>query len=128
MPWARRIDELRIAACAVMAVAFLLNVFDRAAACDTPVYRYATYNWTPSPYRIYHIARGEKLSADDPIRRAISELTTPPEGQSAAVANLELFEIDAAAENPLDPLPPQIRDEAGFPAWGRSRAGRGRRP
>lgn len=85
-----------------------------AGACDTPVYRYATYNWTPSPYRIYHISRGQPLAADHPVRRAIVELTTSPPDAPRAVANLELVEIDAAAENPLEPLPPPVRDEAGF--------------
>lgn len=85
-----------------------------AWACDTPVYRYATYNWTPSPYRIYHISRGQPLAADDAIRRVVAELTTSPPDAPRAVANLELVEIDAAAENPLDPLPAALRDEAGF--------------
>ena len=85
-----------------------------AGACETPVYRYATYNWTPSPYRIYYVSRGEPLAADHPVRRAIVELTTAPQDGPRAVANLELVEIDAAAENPLEPLPPPVRDEAGF--------------
>lgn len=85
-----------------------------AVACDTPVYRFATYNWTPSPYRIYHIARSARLADNDPIRLAIVELTTSSKDAPRAVANLELIEIDAAAEEPLEPLPPAVREEAAF--------------
>jgi hypothetical protein len=98
-----------------LAVLAALTLFGGlAAACDTPVYRFATYNWTPSPYRIYHIARSAPLATNDPIRQAIAELTTSSKNAPRAVANLELLEIDAAAERPLESLPPPVREEAAF--------------
>jgi hypothetical protein len=99
---------------AVAAIALAAGIAAVAVACNTPVYRYATYNWTPSPYRIYFIARGQKLPANDPVRLAIDELARPKAEGSHAVANLELIEIDVAAENPLEALPPPIREEAAF--------------
>ncbi|MEX2188317.1 MAG: hypothetical protein WD875_16035 [Pirellulales bacterium] len=115
------LSKQRVAAVLVAALLGLLCQARSAAACDTPVYRYATYNWTPSPYRIYYIARGETLPQDHPVRQAIAELAPPPTVDSAdgkaasqAAANIELFEIDAAAEDPFALFPPPLRGEAAF--------------
>jgi hypothetical protein len=61
------------------------------------------------------------------VRSAIDELAKKPAADSESadgedklpakphpIANLELIEIDAAAENPLEALPPPIREEAAF--------------
>ncbi len=98
----------------LIAVAALPIVAKPLAACDTPVYRYATYNWSPSPYRIYYIARGETLPEDHPVRRTIAELSTSPIDAPRPVANIELIQIDAAAEDPVEALPPDARGEAAF--------------
>jgi hypothetical protein len=104
----------RSAAIALTVLAVWTFAVGVASACNTPVYRFATYNWTPSPYRIYHVARAQPLAANDPIRDALAQLTTSPKDAPRPIANLELIEIDAAAEQPLDPLPPAVREEAAF--------------
>lgn len=138
-PKATTAHRAALTALGVMFVAtFVLLVGPRrAVACETPVYRYAMYSWTPSPYRIYHISRGEPLAEDDLVRAAVARVATPAktdgvkadadaaddgtdldgtavDGAPHPVANLELFELDAAAADPLASLPPPLRGEAAF--------------
>ena len=44
-----------------------------ARACDTPVYRYAMYNWAPSPYRVYYFCQGEPDKKDAEVNRLLAE-------------------------------------------------------
>ena len=47
----------------LLAVTFLLTA-SSTRACTTPVYRYAMYNWAPSPYYVFYFHRGDPPAED----------------------------------------------------------------
>jgi hypothetical protein len=97
-----------------------------AAACDTPVYRYAMYNWPPSPFRIYYFYRGQPDKQDAEVNRLLAEKSglgqpeaAPPQGAQppsadrptaqTATANLVLETLDVAKSAQLELLPEPVR-------------------
>lgn len=72
-------------------------------ACNTPVYRYAMYNWAPAPYFVFYFHRGEPPEEDAKLNQMIAELSeTRP-----AVANVRFEAVDVA-EADLDRLPEPV--------------------
>ena len=72
-----------------------------ASACNTPVYRYAMYNWRVSPYPIFYLYNGEEPEADKKTNKLIEELST----SETEVANVVLEKIDVSDAEKLDKLP-----------------------
>ena len=54
-----------------------------ARACDTPVYRYAMYNWAPSPYRVYYFCQGEPDKKDAKVNRLLAEQSSGAQSPAA---------------------------------------------
>ena len=76
-----------------------------APACDTPVYRYAMYNWAAAPYRVYCFHRGEPDKDTAQTNRLLAELGGP----SPPAANLLFQAVDVAQKAQLDQLPERVR-------------------
>jgi hypothetical protein len=77
-----------------------------ALACDTPVYRYAMYNWPAEPYRVYCFHRGEPDNQTAQTNRLLAELGGP----NPPAANLLFQTVDVAQKAQLDQLPQRVRE------------------
>ena len=77
-----------------------------AVACNTPVYRYAMYNWQTAPYIVFYFYEGEIPDEDKAVHEAIEKLTEewPPE------ANVRLEPINVSDEKKMDALPEFVID------------------
>ncbi len=87
---------------ALIAVAILTAVWSPAVtACNTPVYRYAMYNWQTAPYIVFYFHDGEVAEEDKAVHEAIEKLSEewPPE------ANVRLELIDVSDEKKMEGLP-----------------------
>jgi len=78
----------------VVALSLALTSGTTVRACDTPVYRYAMYNWVPEPYRIFYFYRGEVPAEDQKINETLSELAQ----RETAPVNVLLFPINVSQE------------------------------
>jgi len=97
--------SLRWSCPGVIAVLFLLNGAS-AWACSTPVYRYAMYNWAPSPQFVFYLHRGGVNEKDQKVNQLIDELAeTGP-----AAANVLLTSVDVTDQKQLDRLPGPVKD------------------
>ena len=72
-----------------------------ASACNTPVYRYAMYNWRVSPYPIFYLYDGEEPEEDKKTNKLIEELSM----SETEIANVVLEKIDVSDAEKLDKLP-----------------------
>lgn len=72
-----------------------------AAACTTPVFRYAMYNWAPAPYEVFYFHRGPIRDDDAEVNRKLSDLASALEGG----ANVGLRTVDVAQPKQLEQLP-----------------------
>jgi hypothetical protein len=77
-----------------------------AGACQTPVYRYAMYNWPASPYYVFYFHHGEIPAADTELHDLIESLAT----NEKAPANLLLEKIDVSKEKALERYPEAVRE------------------
>ena len=129
----------RVLGAAVVSLAVLAGV-RVAPACDTPVYRYAMYNWAPAPFRVYYFYQGQPDKKDAEANRLLDEQSRiaqpapvaqppsaglPPVGQppsagesstvqpgaQTATANVVLESIDAGKKDELDQLPEPVKKE-----------------
>jgi hypothetical protein len=73
-------------------------------ACDTPVYRYAMYNWSPAPYQVFYLHAGQPPGADREVNQELSR-----KERSAAVANVAFYSIDATGKDEFGQLPAPIQ-------------------
>ena len=73
-------------------------------ACDTPVYRYAMYNWPPAPYVVFYFYWGQPAAEDEAVNRLLSD---PAAGQPGT-ANVAMEAVDLA-KCPLARLPEPVR-------------------
>jgi hypothetical protein len=78
-----------------------------AHACNTPVYRYAMYNWPPAPYRVYWIGEGPAAEKDERAQQ-LRQATETNETKKEA-ANLEVIDVDASQAKQLDGLPEPVQ-------------------
>jgi hypothetical protein len=77
----------------------------RVTACDTPVYRYAMYSWTPSDYEIHFLHRGQPSAADRALLGQFDEML-----QTAKVpTNITLQAWDLSDESQLTSMPSPVR-------------------
>jgi len=82
-----------------------------AAACSTPVYRYAMYNWPASPYYVFYFHHGQIPTADAELHTQIESLAT----DEKAPANLLLEKVDTGDEEALKRFPRQVLEA--YEAW-----------
>ncbi len=89
----------------LLAVALLLvalaAVCAPVLACNTPVYRYAMYNWQTAPYIVFYFYEGEIPEADQEVHKSFQKLTEefPPQ------ANVRFEPIDVADAKKMETLP-----------------------
>jgi hypothetical protein len=76
-----------------------------AAACDTPVYRYALANWAPASFDVFCFHQGRLAKHDEDTCRVLADL-----GSGARGANVSLVRIDVAKLSALDGLPTEVRN------------------
>ena len=87
-------------------------------ACNTPVYRYAMYNWQTAPYIVFHFYEGEVAEEDKAVHAVLEKLTEewPPE------ANVRVEPIDVSDKKKMEALPEFVieawksHDEGKLPA------------
>ena len=88
-----------------LAALAVLGCSDAARACNTPVYRYAMYNWPSAPYRVFHFHRGEPTEADKAVNAAIEALSENRETPT----NIFVDSIDLTKTD-LDKLPKPVKE------------------
>ncbi len=89
----------------LIAVLGALACVQAATACDTPVYRYAMYRWSPAPFRVYFFHRGEPGKEDADVNRLLAEQSTT----QPAAANLALETINVDQKDQLEQLPEAVK-------------------
>ncbi len=75
-------------------------------ACDTPVYRYAMYNWPPAPYVVVHFHDGPIAEEDE----AVHELLRAASRDEADVANVLLQTVDVSEAEQMEQLPEVVAE------------------
>ncbi len=85
----------------VAIVAAVLFVGTMVSACNTPVYRYAMYNWRVSPYPIFYLYDGEEPEEDKKANKLIEELSMG----EREIANVVLEKIDVSDPEKVKKLP-----------------------
>jgi hypothetical protein len=83
----------------------LLVAASTAAACDTPVYRYAMYNWSPATYDVFYLHVGRPAAED----RDVNEQLAHPEKESPAAANVAFWSVDTRGKEKFDQLPEPVQ-------------------
>ncbi len=77
-----------------------------ALACNTPVYRYAMYNWQTAPYIVFYFYEGEIAEEDKAVHETIAKLNEdwPRE------ANVQIEPIDVSDEKKMENMPEFVID------------------
>jgi hypothetical protein len=99
-----QIGRLRMSGAAFVAACLIALAGSRAVACNTPVYRYAMYNWPPSPYQVFFLQRGAMSKDDEALHKKLGELAQ--EGAAAANVAMEVVDLE---KQPPDRLPEPVR-------------------
>jgi len=73
-------------------------------ACDTPVYRYAMYNWTAESYVVVYAYEGEP----DPADQGANDLLINSETADSP-ANIRFLTIDLTNPDEVQQLPPEMQ-------------------
>ena len=101
----RRLERIRIRHAIVAAiVTAAVSLWYPLSACDTPVYRYAMYNWLSSDFQVYYLHDGATDPIGDEANRALVELiedATPP-------LNLEFVPLDISDQRAAASLPRDV--------------------
>jgi len=73
-------------------------------ACNTPVFRYATYNWPSAPYYVFYLRHGPVPKEDEAINKSLDGLCRahPP-------ANVVLAAVDVSNEEEYKKLPDIVK-------------------
>lgn len=73
-------------------------------ACNTPVFRYAMYNWPPAPYYVFYLHHGQVPKEDEAVNKTLDGLARaePP-------ANVLLTAVDVSNEEEFQKLPKVVR-------------------
>lgn len=100
----------RLVLMVLVSVAVTTSLSKTVPACDTPVYRYAMYRWTPTPYEVYYFHEDffqeEKYNEKDTAsHKAIERLSADPERP----ANIVLVPVNLFADKELRGVPPDVR-------------------
>ncbi len=76
------------------------------SACDTPVYRYALYRWTPTPYILCRIHQGAEENASvAEVREAVERAADDP----SLPANIVWVDVDARQTEQMEAIPGFVR-------------------
>ncbi len=80
-----------------------------ARACNTPVFRYAMYNWPTSPYHVFYfhhgpVAKDKAAEEDAAVNKTIEELS-----RSDPPANVALYDVDLSEKDRLERLPGVVK-------------------
>lgn len=96
-------------ACLVVC-ATVVTALGRSHACDTPVYRYAMYRWTPTPYEVYffHEDFFEERKYSEAETRLLRSLESAAE-DSETPANVVSIPVNVFADPGLRSVPPDVR-------------------
>ncbi|MEA1949839.1 MAG: hypothetical protein U9N87_00525 [Planctomycetota bacterium] len=74
-------------------------------ACDTPVYRYAMYNWKTAPYQVFFFHNPAETTGDDKkVNRLLADLSV-----SQQPANVQLIEVDTTDRQSIERLPEAVK-------------------
>jgi hypothetical protein len=73
-------------------------------ACNTPVYRYAMYNWPVAPYRVFYLHEGVPPKDDLAVNRLLEEA-----GRTDTPLNVKLEAVDVTAKERFAKLPEVVR-------------------
>jgi len=92
----------------------LVSTAQVCIACDTPVYRYATYNWAPSDFHLFLLREG----AASPEDHALMTAADASRQVGSSTFNLAHHVIDTAKENWSAQVPPTVAQ-----AWDSRRDG-----
>lgn len=77
-----------------------------AVACNTPVYRYAMYNWQTAPYIVCYFYEGEIAEEDKAVHEAIAKLTE----EWPREANVQLEPVDVSDEKRMENIPEFVKE------------------
>jgi len=75
-----------------------------ASACNTPVYRYAMYNWASTPYAVFYFHEGTPAEEDEAVNKLLVELS-----EAEPPANVYFNEVDVSEEEWFSRLHPLIK-------------------
>lgn len=92
--------------CQKIVAAFVLVLVAVPAtwACNTPVCRYAMYNWPAAPYRVFYFHEGPQPKEDQEVNRLIADAAKGP-----APLNVMLQPVDVAKKDRFTQLPEIVR-------------------
>ncbi|NQU22978.1 MAG: hypothetical protein HQ567_17005 [Candidatus Nealsonbacteria bacterium] len=76
-----------------------------ARACNTPVFRYAMYNWPSAPYYVFYFHHGEPSEEDAEVNKKLAELS-----RAELPANVSLDAFDVTDEAKLKMLPKVVNE------------------
>ncbi len=77
-----------------------------APACNTPVYRYAMYNWQTSPYIVFYFYEGQIPEADQAVHKSLAKLAE----EFPLQANVRLEPIAVSDTAKMETLPQFVID------------------
>ncbi len=89
----------------ILLAGLVLGAVATAHACNTPVFRYAMYNWPPAPFFVFYMHQGETPAQDEKVNQLIAEMAE----KGPAVANLLLEPVDVSAGE-VENLPKPVKD------------------
>jgi len=82
-----------------------IAIFAVAAwACDTPVYRYAMYRWTPMAYEAYYFHRGPVSPEAQAVHAVLAE-----RDKDGLAPNFSVTPVDLDRKDALETLPDAVR-------------------
>ena len=106
MSWTSRNRTVGIGCC-LAALVVLTAAFSAspARACNTPVFRYAMYNWPAAPYYVFYFHHGGPAEQDAEVNKKLAGLrgAEPP-------ANVTLEAFDVTDEEKLKMLPKVVNE------------------
>lgn len=85
-------------------VSATLLVGAAAWACDTPVYRYAMYNWSAESYVVIYVYEGNPDPADDAANELLANAATEEH-----LANVRFLSIDLSDPDDVQQLPHEVQ-------------------
>jgi hypothetical protein len=85
-------------------VAAVLATGPAARACNTPVYRYAMYNWPAAPYRVFYFHEARPPKEDVAVNRLLEHAS-----RAEAPLNLSLETVDVTKKDRFAKLPEVVR-------------------
>ncbi len=89
---------------AALVCAAWLAIAQRGSGCDTPVHRYALFNWAPAPYRAFYFYRGQPAQEDAEVNELLEGAAT-----ASPRANLAFEAVDVENKERFERLPSRVK-------------------